>query len=394
MTPIRLLTVASGLTIVGPVGGIARFTIDLSSAFERAVVAPALIGLWDYHTPYEQVAMSRLEQAGIAAWIAAPWDEQSPYASCVHAVQALRRLDFGTIDIIHSHGEFSDLAALWLRQRIGARFVVRTVHNEREWAKRPLYGKVFPNLLYPWAFDAEFTVSKQAAHNLDQRPLARLLRRRGQVIPAAIRTERFEQVTLDRIARFDRTAKRRQLGIVDDSFVIGTIGRLVPQKGYAVLIEAIPDVLAKHPHCSFLLIGEGALRQTLQNQAQQLGVAERVIFAGGRSDVEELYPIMDLFVSSSLWEGMPAVILESMASQTPVVATRVSGTTELVIDKETGLLAAPGNSEELARCICTMIEQPELRRSLAQRAKKEVVEQFSMARIAARYAAAYRTLTG
>ena len=112
-----------------------------------------------------------------------------------------------SVDVVHSHGEFSDLAAVSLRRKLGARAIVRTVHNEVEWSKRPYYGKLFPQLLYPLTFDRELAVSKQVLANLDARPLAKARHRRAVLMRSAVNLSRFDLVN------FDPAAKRRELGI-------------------------------------------------------------------------------------------------------------------------------------------------------------------------------------
>lgn len=386
MKPIRVLHLMSGFVIEEILGGVTRYVVELLHCLPEEGISPAVAGLWSYGTAYEAPRQAELIRRGIPAVVAARWDEQRAYESCLRAWRDFPAAEVGPVEIIHSHGEFSDLLALLLRRKLGAKLLVRTIHNEIEWAKRPLYGKLFPNLLYPFCFAAELGVSRRVVENANQRPLSRLLGHRAQVMHNALNFARFEGLQVD------RRAKLSEFGIPADAPVVGTVGRLAPQKAVDLLIAAAPLVLARFPQAHFLVVGDGPLRAALEEQAQALQLAGAVHFAGPRGDVEELLGVMDLFVSSSRWEGLPTVILESMAARTPVVATRVSGTVELVEHERTGLLVAPGDGPELAGAINRMLEDRPLARRLASQAEAHVRAHFSMAGVARRHAALYRSL--
>ncbi|HMN27201.1 MAG TPA: glycosyltransferase, partial [Caldilineaceae bacterium] len=264
--------------------------------------------------------------------------------------------------------------------------LVRTVHNEIEWAKRPRFGKLFPNILYPFTFDAELGVAQQVVERLDQRPLARLCGLPAIRMYNALNFSRFDRPVVN------RAAKRQSLGIPVDALVIGTVGRLAPQKGYSVLLTAAPTVVRQAPNAYFLVIGSGQLADALQQQAHALGIADHVLFTGSRSDVEELYGVMDCFVSSSLWEGLPTVVMESMAAGVPVVATSVAGNTELVTDGETGVLAPAGDPAALAEGILRVIHQPAWAARLATQARAAARARFSIEAVAQQQAALYERL--
>jgi glycosyltransferase involved in cell wall biosynthesis len=386
MKPLRVLQISSSLAVEGPVGGAARFAYELAHTFERTVVAPTLLAIWDYHTPYEAYWLARLQQEGIAAFICAEWHEQSPYGSCVAALRGAEQLRLEPVDVVHSHGEFSDLMAIYLGHRLSARALVRTVHNEREWAKRPYFGRFFSNLVYPWFFAGETGVSQQVVNNLNRRPLARLRGRVAQVAYNAVNFDRFANVTVD------AAHLRQSLGIPPTAHLVGAVGRLAPQKGYSFLLAAIPQVLAQQPDCYFLIIGDGALRAELAQQASGLGIAERVLFAGARHDVEMLYQVMDLLVLPSLWEGLPTVLLESMAAGIPVIATATSGSVELIEHEVTGLLTPVGDSVALAAALLRLLQAPALGARLSTAAKDRIQNRFAIQTIADQYAALYRKL--
>jgi glycosyltransferase involved in cell wall biosynthesis len=382
--PIRVLELVSGIAIEEASGGVARFVTELVQAMDRRRICPFVVAIWDYKTPYEQPRAAQLSAAGVPTILASTFDDKRAYWSCVTGLASLRHvLPPQRIDIVHSHGELSDLAAIMVRHQVAARRLVRTVHSEREWGKRPLWGKLFPNLVHPWFFDADVAVSRRTADNLNRRPLARLLDKQATYIPNALNFARFSTASID------CAAKRRSLGVPVDAWVVGSVGRLAPQKAYDVLLAAAPLVLAQHPNAHFVIVGTGAQKGALEAQARSLGIAGQVTFTGARSDVIELLKTFDLFVSSSRYEGLPTVILEAMAVGIPVVATRVSGNIELIEDGVSGLLAPPEDPAALAAAIVTMTDgqRPvvEMTRCALERANKL----YSIEAVAGRYADFY-----
>jgi glycosyltransferase involved in cell wall biosynthesis len=160
--------------------------------------------------------------------------------------------------------------------------------------------------------------------------------------------------------------------------IVGTIGRLHVQKGHAYLIEAAKLVVEKFPSTVFQIIGDGELRQSLERRSRTLGIENNVQFLGTRPDVPELLAHMDVFVLPSLWEGMPIVILEAMAARKPIVASDVDGVSEIVLDKEDGILVPPKNPEKLAQVIILILTDQDLAECLGQRGFDKVVSQFGI----------------
>lgn len=175
-----------------------------------------------------------------------------------------------------------------------------------------------------------------------------------------------------------RARVRQQWGIGAETLLIGTVGRLHPQKGFGDLLTALAALRAEFPESRLLLVGDGELRAALEQQVQQLGLQERVSFTGTRSDVPDLLCALDLFVLPSLWEGLPNVILEAMASGLPVVATAVGGTPELVVDKVTGLLVPPSAPAALAGALAELMRQPLLRQQLGAAGRQRVIQHFAL----------------
>jgi glycosyltransferase involved in cell wall biosynthesis len=369
---VRVLYIISGFAIEGPLGGIERFVIDLVQALPEEI-EPVVCGMWDYGTPADQRWLAHLQQAGILAFTGAPWAEISPFKSFQAALAGTRRALAGQqIDIIHSHCQFGDPLAIALKSSVGANRLIRTLHNEKEWPRRPLRRWFFSGGIALFAFQQEIGVSQTVVERLNRRPLARVLGRRALLCYNSLNLERF-----DLPARFDPVAYRQMLGVPDHARLIGSVGRLEPQKGYEVLIAAMPAIVAAYPDVHLVVAGDGSQRETLERQAAASPVASHIHLVGSQSPIEPFFNLLQLFVSSSLWEGLPTVILESIAAGVPVVATDVSGSRELIEPGVNGWLTPPHTPHELAHQIMDALSDEAERRSRAE-AARSLLPRFDM----------------
>jgi glycosyltransferase involved in cell wall biosynthesis len=133
--------------------------------------------------------------------------------------------------------------------------------------------------------------------------------------------------------------------------VVGSIGRLNEQKGHRYLLDAAPAVLRAHPDARFLIVGDGDLAEPLRRQAQALGLADRVVFAGHRGDVPEMLGAIDVLCLPSLYEGTPLALFEAMAAGKAIVASAVDGCAEVLADGTTGLLVPPRDPAALGAAV-------------------------------------------
>ena len=164
----------------------------------------------------------------------------------------------------------------------------------------------------------------------------------------------------------DRT--REELGVADDHFLWLAVGRLDEAKDYPNLMSAFSTLSGRHPNARLMIAGTGPLRSDLDSMIQRLGLGDRVRLLGLRLDMPALYAASDALVLSSAWEGMPNVVLEAMASATPVVATAVGAVPEIVSDGESGLIVPPRDHAALADAMAQMMELPDETRQAFGRA--------------------------
>ncbi len=174
--------------------------------------------------------------------------------------------------------------------------------------------------------------------------------------------------------------------------LILTVGRLTEQKGHCYLIEAVAAVLPMYPNIEFLLVGEGELADELEAQAEQSGYGDHIHFLGRRNDVLALLAEADMFVLPSLWEGLSIALLEAMAAGKPIVATAVSGTTQVMAHGQTGLIVPPADGAALAAAINQLLANPTQAHALGQAARQHVSTHYSAEKQAKEHLALYRKI--
>ncbi len=169
---------------------------------------------------------------------------------------------------------------------------------------------------------------------------------------------------------------KQRLGIPSDCIVISCVANLRAVKGHVILIDALAGL--KGLNFSALMIGEGALKDTLIKYAGEKGLKEKISFLGHIPDIHELLAITDIFALASFSEGMPISIMEAMAAGLPVAATDVGGVSELVIDNETGFLVPCRNSVLLAGKIKILMDNSALRDEMGRKGQARIKEEFSL----------------
>jgi glycosyltransferase involved in cell wall biosynthesis len=175
---------------------------------------------------------------------------------------------------------------------------------------------------------------------------------------------------------------RADFGWSDRHVVMGYVGRLVAIKDLTTLVAAFAAVARTRDDVRLLIAGDGGERERLERLASDLGVRAAVAFAGWQTDLARLYATIDIVLLTSRNEGMPASLIEGMAAARAVVATRVGGVPELVADGQTGVLVSPGDIAAIADAMARLADNPALRRSLGEAARRAIGERFGPTRFA------------
>ena len=187
----------------------------------------------------------------------------------------------------------------------------------------------------------------------------------------------------------ERIKKCRSLGLSPNRTIIGTIGRLSIQKAPLDFIAAAKIVLLQRPDTQFIMVGDGPLASEVY---RAIGGEQRIKVLGYRDDVPEILSVLDLFVLSSLWEGLGRALTEAMFVGVPVAATAVDGIPELIAHQQTGLLSPPGEPDRLAENITWSLDHPDEVQRMIQNARSRVVPAFSAERMVEQIETLYERL--
>lgn len=191
----------------------------------------------------------------------------------------------------------------------------------------------------------------------------------------------------------NRSQFRQSLGISPADYVIGFTGRFSEQKGLHVLVEAFAKIHADFPETRLLLVGDGHLRKRLEAQADDLGIRDSLLITGFRSDVSKILSAMDLFVMTSLWEGLSRSLAEAMYAKLPIVATDVGGTSDAIRNNDTGWLIPPNDVPATESSMRYAIQHPDIAKRYAEAGYQWARTTFNLNTMHEKMADLYLSLT-
>jgi L-malate glycosyltransferase len=283
--------------------------------------------------------------------------------------QLARHLQRRRIDVLHCHLPVAGAAGR-IAGRLAGVPVVYSEHNKQE--RYHVLTRRLNALTWRWQACA-VAVSGDAAQSVRTHIRSDVPLR---VVLNGVDVDRFSR------AGADGGEVRRRFQVAHDAPVIGTVAVFRVQKRLHDWVEAARLVHALHPATRFFLVGDGPLREEVLAAVEQAGLRQVVHLPGLQEDVRPFLAAMDIYMMSSMFEGLPVALLEAMAMGCAPVSTRVGGIPELVTDGHNGILTEPGNPQALAEAAAALVAQPSRRRELAAAARSTVVEQFSMRRMA------------
>lgn len=284
------------------------------------------------------------------------------------ALSLARLLRNRQIDVLHSHLFYASLFAspvAWLC-RVPA--IVETPHVREQWRRGGLKGRFMVDRFIGRFVDRYIAVSEANARYLVE--VKRLPARKITVIRNGCDVRRFDP------ARRPPPELRPSLGIGQSDPVVVVLGRLEPQKGHHLLLDAFSEVRRRWPRAHLVCVGEGALRAELESRTATLGLAGAVHLVGYQRNVADWLALADVSALPSLYEGLPLAAIESLAAGRPVVATSVDGTPEVVLHERTGLLVQPGDVTGFAAALDRLFANPDEARRLGHAGRIYVTEHF------------------
>lgn len=272
-------------------------------------------------------------------------------------------------EILHSHNAPANLLGRITRLVSRVPVVVSTVHSVYEGPKwRELAYRITDPL-------CDMTTAVSQAVALRCRTNRTVSLKKLRVVPNGVDVSKFKPNS------GIRTKLRDILGL-QDRFVWLAVGRFHESKDYGTMLTAFSRLVARASNCILLIVGDGPLRISMHNLVNQLGLEQHVRFLGIRSDIPDLMNAADAYVMSSVWEGMPMVLLEAAASGLPIVATNVGGNAEVIQDGINGYLVPPKNPDALAKSMFRVMQLDDsARKSMGNHGIDYVTNNFSLDRI-------------
>lgn len=271
-------------------------------------------------------------------------------------------------DVVHTHSSKAGILG-----RLAARIerVPAIVHTVHGFGFTPLQSApvraVFQKAEKSLARTTDHFVMVSESDRRRAAEIGLVPRDRSSVIRAGIDLGRFSDPG-------DGNAVRDSLGVPLKAPLVTQIGNFKPQKAPLDCVRVAAAVGEEFPDAWFLMVGDGPLRAEAEDLARTLGVSERLVFSGWRDDIPDILAATTVSVLTSLHEGLPCSVVESLAAGVPVVATAVDGTVEVVRPGENGFLAPAGDVPALAESICAMLTDPELRDAMASEAANGLEE--------------------
>lgn len=285
-------------------------------------------------------------------------------------------------DAVHTHLIHADLHGITAARAAGVPHVISSRHNDDAFRRKWHY-----RMIHRWLWQrssAGIAISdaiRRFTVNVEGAPPDRMHTIHYGLDPA--------RVIAPETARADLCA---EIGIPLDAPLVGSVCRLIEQKGLNDGLRGFAQIAEKHPTAHYVFAGDGDQRPALEALAAQLGLAGRVHFLGWRTDAHAILAGLDVLLAPSLWEGFGLVFLEAMALSRPIIASRVSAIPEVVCDGETGWLVPPCDPDAIAAALHAALRAPDERRARGAAGRRRLETDFTPQRMIDRTVALYRNL--
>ena len=355
-------------------GGISRFVLEIGSLLQRTKDTKQIVIAFPEGGTVGPF-LDKIEKAGLTARCLQK-DMPRLIAATFELIFLLKQHQ---IQIMCAHGYKARMLGWFAAKWLGIP-IIGVSHSASGWSDGLRHRDKLYERLDRWMYrrmDHVACVSQAAADDVirDGTPADRV-----SVIYNAICLDRF-----DGVPDFSYRHQLESMFPHKPKLIVGAAARLLPAKGFDILITAAVQILKLGLDVGFVIFGEGPLREALQKQIDNAGISSFVVMPGRTDQLDQYMPYFDLFALSSHVEGLPTVLLEAMAARTAIVATRVAGSTELMVEGSTGLMVPPNNPDALAEAMQKVLNDNELRRTMGENGRKRVEQHFTFEPQAEKY---------
>jgi glycosyltransferase involved in cell wall biosynthesis len=359
-TPQRIMQVVYSFAI----GGSEMVARDIAIGLAKAGWASGVCAL-----EYDGPLRAELEEQGVSTAVIAK-QGRGMFGPMYRLWQAFRAF---RPDVVHTHHVY-ELVYSWPGALLCGARLIHTEHEFHSLAgdRRRFILRVLSNLCRKVT-----AVNEETAAYL--RDVVKIPSRKVVTVVNGIDLERFSV----------ESTLREELQVTDATPLIGIVARLEPPKNHVLLFRAFRQVVEHIPETRLVVVGDGSLRQSLEELSVELDLTDRIIFLGERRDIPNLLAAMNLFVLSSDREGLPVALLEAMAAGLPIVSTSAGGIPSVIEDGVTGLLVGVGNEEGLGLGIERVLKDDELKLWLGKNGKEYVLKHYDLEQVITRYMSLY-----
>ena len=304
-----------------------------------------------------------------------------------HLPLTMRLMRKNRIDVVHTHGKGPGLYGRLAARALGVP-AIHTFHGIHYGSYSRLGQRLYLVLERGLCGITHTVINVSASQEAEGLALRLFRPDQAMVVVNGIDIDGMDQ------ALRQSSVRRETLGLTADDFVIGCVSRWDPVKRFEILLRAVERLTSRVPRLALLLVGGGGEEGRIRRLVAESGLQSRVIFTGFMGSPARVYGLLDLYVATSLKEGLPLAPLEAMVARVPIVATDVPGHRDVVVGNETGLLVPPEDSEGLADAIAALVADPVRRRRMGEAGRQRVLDHFSLGGMVSRTAAAYRNAVG
>jgi len=328
----------------------------------------------------EGILEKKLREEGVKVYVL---QEKGVFYNIILLIKLLKIIQKEKPDIIHSHKPKENIFSALTAKLIGIKNLISTMHG----ASEPFKGfqslkSSFFNFCNCQILKSCFTHVVAVSKNLRNEMIKYSSASQLRVIANGIDPDMYK-------INLSKEDAKRKIGLSPELRTVGYFGRFTPIKGLRYLIDAARQISTSSNNVRFFIFGEGPLKVELEEQAKDLIDSRKIIFPGFIEDVKLYLKAMDIVTLSSLNEGIPMILLEAMANELPIVATRVGGIPEIVEDGKNGFLVPPQNPSALSQKLSLLLKDEKLMRTMGLAGKKILEDNFTASMMAKKYVQLY-----